>query len=236
MIRGWVLVALAACGDNAAPGPNDADVCAGTTTFRGVVRAFSTTVPFDQFPRLADTEVCNADRADQPCTTTDANGVYELACVTNGDAMISFAHAGYAHTVWLRVATGATQDVDATLLTDDQHSAFYSPVGATFPKPGYGAVGLNDTTHLDGIALSAVGAEGPFYSPDGITLDPTATGTTGDGVVFFIAPTGTLSIEIAPPTATSICGQAAGGYLSTGHGLTVPVQEHTEADILISCR
>ncbi len=238
----WILGSFAGCGDNrespADAAKPDASACTSDTTFFGVVRAFSTEVPFEQFPLLAGVTVCNADRPDQPCATTDGEGAYVLDCVPNGDVVLSFARSGYTRTVWLRVAGGTPQRVDATLLTDLQNTAFYQPVGATFPMPGYGSVALNDATHLDGIAFSAPSAIGPFYSADGATLSPTATGTIGDGVVFFIAPVGTLAVEITPPAGMEglVCGQAAGGFLSNGRGLSVPVFEHTEVGVLTGCR
>jgi len=222
------------CGDNIVPSTPSA--CTGDTVFSGVVRAFSTDLPFEAFPRLAGTEVCNADRPDLPCVTTDDQGQYELACFGTGDVLLSFSHPGFVRSMWLRVAIGVPEHLDATLLTVQQNADFYAPVGAVFPHPGFGTVAINDTTHLDGIAFSATGASGPFYSADGIRLDPAATGTIGDGVVFFIAPVGTLEIEIAPPNAAASCGEVYGGFLSTGHGFTVPVFEATEAGVYVKCR
>lgn len=237
--RGVFIVVLGTgCGDNRTV-DTDAAVaaCDGpSSTYRGIARAFDLATPYEQLPRIAGVRVCNGDRPDLPCATTDAAGRYELRCVTPGDVVLTYAHADYVSSAWLRVARGLDEEQDVTLLTAAQHAAFYAPVAQTFPRAGHGVIAVNDVSHIDGLQLTAAGALGPYYSRDGRTIDATATATVGDGLAFFIAPAGTLTIEITPVDAAHICGHAGGGFISTGHGLTVPVLEATETGVFTICR
>lgn len=240
MVRwAWWWAALLACGDDkdaATPDAGFVRCVEPSSTYRGIARAFDPAIPFDQLPRVAGARVCFGNRPDLPCAMSDAEGRYELRCVTPGDVVLTFAHPDYVTSAWLRVARGVDEEQDVTLLTAAQNAAFYTPVGTTFPRAGYGVIAANDVTHVDGITFAAAGAQGPYYSRDGLTIDTAATGTVGDGLAFFIAPVGSLSITIEPVDPAQSCGQAGGGFISTGRGLTVPVLEGTEVGVLTACR
>jgi hypothetical protein len=182
--------------------------------------------------------VCIHSRADLPCVTTDAEGTYEHQCVPEGDTAISFTKPGYASTLWLRVITaGFGQTFEALVVRDADNSALFSAAGATYPKSGYGLVTMNDTQDTDGIVVEPLDAatEGPLYSASGTKIDRDAGGSLGDGIIFTIAPVGTLKLRLRGPDGGA-CQQELGGWSSVDSTITVPVLEDTETSVLVRCK
>jgi hypothetical protein len=81
-----------------------------------------------------------------------------------------------------------------------------------------------------------VDVAGPFYSAHGTAIESGAGATTGEGVVFLIAPAGNLKIEMKSPNPDGgACIQTLGGWGSGDGTITVPVFENTETSALIRC-
>lgn len=205
------------------------------STLHGVVRHLQSGTS----PPLAGVAVCVDGRTDIACATTASDGSYVHDCVPVGDSLIRFALVGYAPTTWARFSLAFDDnELGAFLLRDEDNAALFGDAGVTYPRVGYGLVGLNDVTDIDGITMAAVssGMDGPYYSADGMSLDPAATGTVGDGVVFFVAPVGKAEIRITSPNGGA-CGQLGGGWGgATPNTIAVPVFENGETDLFVRCR
>jgi hypothetical protein len=189
-------------------------------------------------PALAGARVCAHGRSDLPCTTTDADGKYDHACLPAGEVLVHFSLAGYAPLLWLRTsAAGERHQLDTFLVRDADDQKLFVTANVTYPRAGYGMITVNDKTVADGTKIAAVTAnvEGPFYSGDGTSIDPNATGTFGQRVTFFVAPVGDVELTI-----TSVGGNACVQLADAFHGTTpgtvkVPVLEGTESALFVVC-
>jgi hypothetical protein len=185
----------------------------------------------------AGVSVCVYGRVDLPCVLTDEDGTYEHLCIPEGDVGILFSKEGFASTLSLRVFVASIgQTVSGFIVNDADNARVFQAAGATYPRPGYGLVTVNDSRDRDGMVATAVGTgvDGPFYSPDGATIVSNGTGTTGQGLVFFLAPVGSLKIELHGPSAGA-CQEDLGGWASVDSTITLPVAENTETTVLVRC-
>jgi hypothetical protein len=186
----------------------------------------------------ADVRVCIHERPDIPCVTTANDGTFEHTCVPEGDTALLFSKSGFASTLWLRVITpGIGQTMEALVLKDSENAALFAATGVTYPRSGYGLVTMNDLRDTDGVVVTpeGTGTDGPFYSSNGTAIDRDAGSSTGDGLVFTVAPVGKLKLRITGPDGGA-CQQAFGGWQSTDSTVTVPVLENTETSLFIACQ
>jgi hypothetical protein len=185
----------------------------------------------------AGVQVCVYQRPDLPCVTTAEDGTYEHTCLPEGDTAVLFSKEGHASTLWLRVVTaGIGQHLDTYVLPDSENTKLFGTVGVTYPRAGHGMVTLNDLSDTGQITVTAEGAatDGPFYSRDAVTIDRDAGATVGNGIVFLVAPVGSLKLRMTTPDAKK-CQQVLGGWGSVDNTITVPVVENTETSVFINC-
>lgn len=226
-------------GTDSAPAPSC--TLERVSTASGKVLDLGTPAPFAGVP---DVKVCLFNHPELPCVMTGPDGTYEHTCVPEGDVSMLFSKTGFAQTLWLRVfLAGVGQNFQVALVPDAVNKKLFETAGETYPRPGYGLVTLNDQLDTSGITVAPLspGASGPFYSAHGIDIDRDAGGTIGEGLVFMIAPVGSLTFQMTAPalsdggTSSSMCQQALGGWGAANGKMTVPVLENTETSLNILC-
>jgi hypothetical protein len=190
-------------------------------------------------PPASGARVCIHGRPDIPCVQALADGTYEHTCVPDGDVPILFSKEGVGSTLWLRVITaGLAQLVDTPIATGAENTKVFASIGLTYPRPGHGILTVNDARDSagGGITFTALGrgADGPYYSSNGETIDRDAGPSTGLGLALFLAPAGNVQLRLDAPDGGA-CGQTLGGWGSDGRTITVPVLDQTETLVLVRC-
>lgn len=142
--------------------------------------------------RLPGVAVCVYERDEIPCTTTDADGVFELAGVPVDEPVaIRFARESFRpalHTIVVPPDAGGIRITDYPLLTEALVALFVTMTGIVGFDPALGIGGiearLGDGSPATGAAIALVPAAGigPIYvDAEGIP-DPTLTGVDEGGL------------------------------------------------------
>ena len=200
-------------------GTGGADASTGIS-ISGLAHEWDQNDPFDT-PPLAGVKVCLRDHQEVACSTSAADGAWELKGVpANSEVMVTFEMTGRFS--WLRPVKTGTTDIamapfENTMTPVSAASSFLPNVTIDSAKggivffitgPGTRFQGVFDWMRGYTVKITPSGGQGPLYLDATHTYAPSATSAAGGWGHYVNLDNGTYTLEFSVPQGT-VCNKWA---------------------------
>ncbi len=238
-------------GEDATPGdsgstdshaPDDAPVYLGPT-----VHISGTAVESPSAAALAGVTVCPFAQPLLPCSTTPANGSFDVQIPASSETGVTLSVAGRESVlVPLETTTANLSGWEIGMTAASDVQAIYTAFGATYPDSTTGFLAAyasppGEQIGLAGLTMTIVpgSGKGPIYLTAAGAPAPSATETSTYSVGFFgnVAP-GDVTLTFAPAsTSTTLsCSPSFGGWTSSlGNSVRVPIAAGFDTHVGMAC-